>query len=256
MRRFVQALSGGSGFPASIPAPVIEQLVQLPDRYNISIHQPAGVLFIDAGVWKIAEMAWGLIPSWEPEPATRYSTQTARLERAPTSRLFRKSWAVRRCVVPMNGYYKWERQDSPSRLAAQASDQTDHPRRPRQPYFIQSCAGDVLFAPAMWSLWGEGEAQTVLSFSILTHVNPASPAPLVPDGPLFVEAARIGEWLGADANSARRMLLRMPQPRLEAYPVSRRVANRKLDDYSLLEPLSATEDFELAFDPDELDEDE
>jgi len=41
--------------------------------------------------------------------------------------------------------------------------------------------------------------------------------------------------------------LRQPQPDLEAYPVSRRVANRKFDDYSLLEPAAATEAFEAAF---------
>ena len=48
---------------------------------------------------------------------------------------------------------------------------------------------------------------------------------------------------------------------LEAYPVSRRVANRKLDEYSLLEPLAATEAFDAAFDfgageDEDLDEDE
>ena len=50
----------------------------------------------------------------------------------------------------------------------------------------------------------------------------------------------------------------MPQSSLEAYAVSRRVANRKLDDYSLLEPLAANEDSELSLEDgagDDLDED-
>ena len=239
MRRFVQALSAATGFPPALPVNVLEQLRQLPDRYNISIHQPAGVLFLQERQWRIAEMAWGLIPSWEPEPHTRYSTQTARLDRAPSSRMYRRAWATRRCVIPLNGYYKWDREATP-----------------RQPYFIQSAAGDVLFVAGLWSRWGDGVAIELLSFSVLTQPNPAIPAPLVPDGPVFVEGERIADWINAEPGDAGRILKRMRQPRLEAYAVSRRVANRKLDDYSLLEPISAREDFETAFDPDELDEDE
>ena len=53
----------------------------MPDRYNIAVRQPAAVLFAADGRWQLAPMAWGLVPSWEREPATKYSTQTARLDR-------------------------------------------------------------------------------------------------------------------------------------------------------------------------------
>lgn len=219
MRRFVQALSAVASLPSPLPAGVLSALSELPDQYNISVRRAAGVLFILEGRWKVAAMSWGLVPSWEPAPETRYSTQTARLLRAPQSRLFRSSWATRRCVVPMNGYYKWDRNASP-----------------RQPYFIQPSSGELLFAAAMWSLWGEDQAAPFASFSILTHPNPAIPAPLVADGPRFVPAARIDDWILAAPAKARSLLLRLPQPTLEAYPVSRRVADRRLDDYTLLEP--------------------
>jgi len=82
----------------------------------------------------------------------------------------------------------------------------------------------------------------------------------VPDGPRFVPPALLAEWIQCDARHAARWLLAQEQPALEAYAVSRRVANRKLDDYSLLEPMAATEAFDAAFDfggaDDDLDEDE
>jgi putative SOS response-associated peptidase YedK len=237
MRRFVQALSGGADFDPAVPVALREALATLPDRYNISIRGLAGVLFIQDERWKLAEMAWGLVPSWEKEPSTRYSTQTARLERARASRLYRSAWASRRCLVPLNGYYKWDRESSP-----------------RQPWYIQAASGQPLFAAGLWSLWGEAEGG-LLSFSVLTHPNPAIPPPLVPDGPRFVPPAGLAEWIHADPSKAMRWLLRQPQPALEAYAVSRRVANRKLDDYSLLEPLQATEAFEAAFDFAGVDED-
>jgi putative SOS response-associated peptidase YedK len=241
MRRFVQALSGGSAIPDAVPVGVREALAGFPDHYNLAIRSLAAVVFIQDARWKVAAMSWGLVPSWEKEPSTRYSTQTARLERASKSRLYRSAWASRRCVLPLNGYYKWDR-DSP-----------------RQPYFIQAASGEVLFAAALWSLWGEPDTG-LLSFSVLTHEHPGIPAPLVADGPRFVPPALLAEWIQADPLRAKRWLLRQPQPQLEAFAVSRRVANRKLDEYSLLEPLEATEAFDAAFDfggaDDDLDEDD
>jgi len=230
MRRFVQALSGGSDIDQAVPAGVREALREFPDRYNIAVRCPAAIAFIQDARWKVASMSWGLVPSWEKEASTRYSTQTARLERARESRLYRSAWAQRRCVLPLNGYYKWDREASP-----------------RQPYFIQAADGGVLFAAALWSLWGDVESG-LLSFSVLTHEQPAIPAPLVPDGPRFVPPALLADWMQCDPRSAARWLLRQPQPALEAYAVSRRVANRKLDEATLLEPLAALEAFDAAFD--------
>ena len=72
--------------------------------------------------------------------------------------------------------------------------------------------------------------------------------------------ALLADWILGDARQATRWLLRQPQPALEAYAVSRRVANRKLDEPTLLEPLAALEAFDAAFDvggaDDDLDEDE
>jgi len=73
-----------------------------------------------------------------------------------------------------------------------------------------------------------------------------------------VPPALLADWMQEEPARAARWLLRQPQPELEAYAVSRRVANRKFDDYSLLEPAAATEAFEAAFEPggdDDLDED-
>lgn len=243
MRRFVQALSDpGPGWPAGVGA----ALAALPAHYNLSKGSLAGVVVLHEERWRVGPMAWGLVPSWEKGPSTRYSTQTARLERAPRSRLFRRAWAERRCVVPMSGYYKWDR------------------GTPRRPHFIQACDGQVLVAAGLWSAWQADDApdDVLLSFAVLTRPNAAIPAPLTPDGPCFMPFARIGEWLQAGARAGQSWLLRMPQPPLEAWPVSRRVVDRRLDDYTLLEPAAAGDEFDRilappgAADPDfpELDE--
>jgi putative SOS response-associated peptidase YedK len=250
MRRFVQALSSGSGLPPSLPAGVRDALVQLPDRYNLSVRQPAGVLLAMHETWHVGRFLWGLVPSWEPSPETKYSTQAARLERAPRSRLYRRAWAERRCLVPITGYYKWDRDSSP-----------------RRPYFVQAADGAVLFAAALWECWTGSHSpptddgnrlppEPVYSFAVLTHPNPAVPAPLTPDGPVFLPADRFDEWVTTDPRRALRLALRATTPALEAYPVSRRVADRRLDHYSLLEPADPLEPpLEGDLDPDALEDD-
>jgi hypothetical protein len=183
-----------------VPAGVREALAGFPDRYNIAIRGPAAVIFIQDQRWKVASMSWGLVPSWEKEPSTRYSTQTARLERAARSRLYRSSWASRRCVLPLNGYYKW-----------------DHDSNPRQPWFIQAADGAVLFAAALWSLWGEVDTG-LLSFSVLTHEHPGIPSPLVAGWSALRAAGAACRLDPGRAELAARWLLRQAQPELEAYP--------------------------------------
>jgi putative SOS response-associated peptidase YedK len=258
MRRFVQALSSGAGLPPTLPAGVRSALVQLPDRYNISVRQLAGVLLAIDDLWHVGELVWGLIPSWESEPATRYSTQAARLERAPKSRMYRRAWAARRCVVPMSGYYKWDRAGTP-----------------RQPYFVQAADGGVLFAAGLWERWeggpkrarDEGDAdahaeadapgaESVYSFTVLTHPCDAVPAPLTPDGPVFLPPDVLDDWVATDPRRALRLALRARPPALEAYAVSRRVADRRIDHYSLLEPADPLEPPPDVEDPDAFEDDE
>lgn len=243
MRRFVQALSGFDVFPG-LPDDVAAELRTLPEHYNVSVRQFAGVLFAADGRWQLASMAWGLVPSWEKEPATKYSTQTARLDRAPRSRLFRRAWESRRCIVPVNGYYKWDRS-----------------RKPHWPYFIQPVDGLALYAAGLWERWRESDADDAPfldSFALLTTPNPAIPPPLTADGPLFVPPDRLVDWLTAGGWWARRIASRAMerQPRLEAYPVARRVGNPANDDYTLLEPADPAARDALADDDDGYDIDD
>ena len=222
MRRFVQSFSA-EGMPRGVPDAVTAELVACPDRFNIAVRKPAAVIFDPGDGLVVEDFDWGLIPSWSKLPETKYTTVTARLDRAPRSRIFKRPWEQRRCIVPLNGYYKWDRSASPP-----------------QPYFIQSLAGEVLFAAGLWDLWHRDEPH-VRSFAVLTAKNAAIPSPLVPDGPVFVQPSKIAEWIEGPW-FPQRFLARMAQPALEAYPVSRRIRSREEDDYTLLDAVDPLED--------------
>ena len=219
MRRFAQAFLP-EALPESFDAALRAALAAAPERYNIAVRKPAAVLLDRGAGIEVADAQWGLVPSWSRLPETKYTTVTARLDRASGSRIYRSAWEKRRCVVPMTGYYKWDRGSKPA-----------------TPYFIQSQGGDVLFAAGLWDRW-PADAPELLTFSVLTMPNDAIPAPLVPDGPAFLPASKVADWI-AGPWFPQRFLSTMRQPRLEAYAVSRAIRGRDVDDYTLLEPASA-----------------
>lgn len=239
MRRFVQAFSAGDGFPPAFPHDLRETLGAAPDRYNIAVRKAASVIVSEDGVPVAKEFQWGLIPRWSKTPDTPYTTVTARLERAARSRLFKQAWQTRHCVVPLNGYYKWDRTTKPA-----------------APYFIQAGNGQVLMAAGLWECWEKGDSP-LCSFSVLTHPNTAIPPPLVADGPVFLPQDRWTRWLDPERWFPKRFLLDSAQPALEAYPVSRAIRDPQRDDYTLLEPADAAAcNEELAADEEDFDDED
>ncbi len=222
MRRFAQVFSGASGFPENMPGAVARHLGDEPDRYNIGKGKNASVIFADASEISVDAFVWGLVPRWSESADTPYTTVTARLDRAPRSRMYRDAWEKRRCVVPMTGYYKWNRTV-----------------RPHAPYFIQAGSGEVLLVAGLWECWQKQEPG-IRSFTILTAANAAIPAPLVADGPIFLPPDRWQRWLCGSPWFPVSFLQNLRQPALEAYRVSRLIRDPGRDDFTLLEPVSAT----------------
>lgn len=225
MRRFAQAIATAHALPAGLPEVLSAALVDGPDRYNVAKGKPARVLALNAeGKLCVAEMIWGLVPRWSKQPSTPYTTVTARVERAPKSRLFAQAWQQRPCVVPMTGYYKWDRQ-----------------RNPPWPRFIQRQDGTALLAAGLWETWDREEGQVLHSFTLLTAPNTAIPPPLTQDGPVFLGMAEALRWLRGSLSSPRSLMRHAQHPLLESYPVSRAIADPAREDYTLLEPVDPDE---------------
>lgn len=232
MRRFVQAFASSSDLPAHWPAQAREAMAASAGHYNLGKDDDAWVLRVVDGVLTAARMRWGLVPRWSRAPQTPYTTVTARLERASRSRIFGKPWLTQHCLVPMTGYYKWDRTV-----------------RPPVPHFIQARDGRILCAAGLWERWPRqaDKAPTVEesppfeSFAILTHPNAAIPAPLTPDGPVFVSGIAERAWLSGPHLLAGAALRLAVTPALDAYAVSHAYRDRGRSDYTLIEPRTASD---------------
>jgi len=106
-----------------------------------------------------------------------------------------------------------------------------------------------LMAAGLWEEWKGEEGSSLLSFTLLTAPNPAIPAPLTQDGPVFVEGAPAVRWLSGSLSSPRSLLRHAERPLLESYTVSRAIAKRDVDAYTLLEPVDPEAEAALSMHP-------
>ena len=106
--------SRGSGKFYGVPASDLPFLVP---RYNIAPTQTVPVILERGDDRELAMFKWGLIPSWSKEPKGFIN---ARAETLPDKPSFSESFQRRRCLIPADGFYEWQRNG-----------------RSKQPYFFQ-----------------------------------------------------------------------------------------------------------------------
>jgi putative SOS response-associated peptidase YedK len=182
------------------------QLTLLP-RYNVAPSQSMPVVVRNSPN-RLVEMQWGLIPSWSKEPRVQFSTINARAETITKSPVFRGPFKSRRCLVPTNGFYEWQRTS-----------------QGKQPFCIR-LKGDELFAFAgLYDVWLDREGNELYSYTIITTAPNDLVAPIHNRMPVILQQEDEDVWLDKDADPARllALLTAYPANAMEAYPVSRAV---------------------------------
>lgn len=170
----------------------------------------------DDGQIECVPMRWWLTPSWSQGPSSRYSMFNAKAETAGQSPAFRGPFAKQRCVVPVSGFYEWQRR-------------AGH----KQPFLISDQAQEGLLLAGLWDAWqprgSAGGAAELLSFTLLT--TPAHPSldDLHHRQPVFLRPEQAVQWLDPQVEtSALKPLLAsdLPVP-LQLTPVSSEVNNAR-----------------------------
>jgi hypothetical protein len=81
-----------------------------PPQFNIAPTQMSFVVRLDrAGARELAEMKWGLIPSWSKDAKGGFSTFNAKAETVAEKPTFRAAFRQRPCLVVADGFYEWKK---------------------------------------------------------------------------------------------------------------------------------------------------
>ena len=191
-------------------------------RYNGTPTQDFAICRVDDGGRRhIAELRWGLVPSWWRAPGAGPPLINARAETIRGKRVFADAFRERRCLAPANGWFEWQ-----------------GPGRARQPYYLALADGSPLSLAAVWERW-EAKEQVIESFAILTTPAAAALADIHHRQPAIVDPKWFAEWLDP-SSQAHQLLARLGTPNPGPYerrPVSARVNSVVNDDPDLLRPV-------------------
>ena len=107
--------------------------------YNAAPQDMHPVVRLDreTGERELTVMRWGLVPYWSKDAKIGFSTINAKAETIATSPTYREAWKRRRCLVPAEWFYEWQKIDA----------------KTKHPYAI-ALKDDSLFAFAgLWERW-------------------------------------------------------------------------------------------------------
>jgi len=182
-----------------------------------------GVADPDRTVRSIRVMRWGLVPHWAKDPKIGSRLINARAESAAGKPAFRDAVARRRCLLPADGWYEWQR----------LGDR-------KQPFFITSADGSQLALAGLWSTWRPAdEPASVLVTCAVVTTDAVGPLAEIHDRmPLILPAQSWHAWLDPDSDDPGE-LLAPPQAELvaalELRPVSTAVNDVRRDGPELVE---------------------
>lgn len=182
----------------------------------------------------LAEVRWGLVPSWAKDPGIGNRMINARLETAATKPAYRRAWAKRRALLPADGYYEWH---------TAAGAEGGRPRK--QPYFIHRPDGRSLAMAGLYEIWRdpqkdpEDDSAWLWTATVLTTTATDALGAIHDRMPVDVAPANWAAWLDPDFAGDPATLLDpgATAAQLVAYPVSTLVNSVRNNGPELLEPL-------------------
>jgi putative SOS response-associated peptidase YedK len=117
---------------------VDEALDEEQPSYNVAPTDPVPAVAVNrSGQRALRQVRWGLVPSWSSDAKGGARMINARVETVMSARAFRAAFERRRCLVPADGFYEWERRGDGS----------------KQPWFVHRADGRPIAMAGIWEVW-------------------------------------------------------------------------------------------------------
>ncbi len=194
-------------------------------RYNIAPTQSVPIVRTPEpdGQRELAMAHWGLIPRWAKERDIGNRMINARSETAADKPSFRTPFRQRRCLIPADGFYEWQKTDSG-----------------KQPYAIGFSDGRVFAFAGLWERWRDrNSGETVDSCTILTTLPNELVEEIHDRMPVILPRVTWKHWLDvtvSEPDQLQPLLTPHSSEGMVATPVSRRVNSPRNDDPGCLDP--------------------
>ena len=220
--RFVQAQDAASyaeHFGAAVAVPEA-----LAPSWNVAPTDRVYAVAEHDGARRLGSFRWGLIPWFARDTKAGTRHINARVETAATAASFQDSFARKRCLIPADGFYEWERLESGGKL----------------PHFIHAADGAPLALAGLWASWTAPGGERLTTCTILTTRPDALVAPIHDRMPVILERAAWERWLDrevTDPAAVQAVVAEVAAVPLTEYPVSTLVNDVRNNYPECLTPL-------------------
>ncbi len=189
-------------------------------RYNIA---PTQNVFAIADFGTGAEarlLAWGLIPSWSTDGKGFINARAETLEARPS---FSESFRMRRCLIPANGFFEWQRRG-----------------REKRPFYFQLSDDSPMMFAGIWDTW-RSRGQLIATCAIITTPANELVGELHNRMPAILSPELHSAWVNraTDRVQLLRMLTPFPASLMKTYQVSSSVNAPENDTVELLARVDA-----------------
>lgn len=194
-------------------------------RYNIAPTQPVPIIRQHPKEPRraLSLVAWGLIPSWAKDSSGAARMINARSETASTLPAFRDAFKSRRCLIPADGFYEWQRAG-----------------KVKQPFCFEVEDGKLFAFAGLWERWKNPSGQWMKTCSILTTTANAVTSPVHDRMPVILNPDAYELWLDpgfTDVAAASELLKPYDARLMRSYPVAARVNHVANDDAECCVPV-------------------
>ena len=189
-------------------------------RYNIAPSQNVLTILERSSEREATFLRWGLIPFWSKEPKGFIN---ARAETVEQKAAFNESFQKRRCLIPADGFYEWERNG-----------------RISQPYYFQMKDQAPFAFAGIWDRW-KSEGIWITSCAIITTTANELLASIHHRMPVIIIPEFYDLWLADDPRAFVKDLLKpFPASEMIGHTVSHDVNDVKVDHEHLVDPVDAS----------------
>jgi putative SOS response-associated peptidase YedK len=177
---------------------------------------------------ELVQLRWGLIPSWAKDTAIGSKMINARAETVASKPTFRAAFKRRRCLVPMAGFYEWQKTPAG-----------------KVPHFIQPLNAEMFAVAGLHEWWpGKDGAEPVETFTIITTEANEMMAKLHDRMPVILDERDREAWLDPkndNTEGLQKLLAPCPSEEMRAYPVSTRVNSTRNEGAELIDKVEPVE---------------
>lgn len=151
-------------------------------------------------------LKWGLIPAWAKDPSTGAGLINARGETVAEKPSFREAFRRRRCLIPADGFYEWQRQGDR-----------------KQPFYFRMKDGKPFAFAGLWERWADRGGEETETCAILTTACNDLLRPVHERMPIILPPAAFDLWLDPKVrqpDSLTPLLRPYTSEEMESRPVS------------------------------------